>query len=237
MNRAKAVWTMPVSAIRTDHRATHTAAIRVRGRRSARLLMGTDPSRKRTPPAPAMAPITASLAPSVSWMSGLSTATAALSKPTSAPASPMVMTVVQPPMRSASRSGISSPPTPGRRSSGRTTGGVGARAASRRDSSSRTAAASPRSSASPPVTRWARSGRRLDRFLVVDGQVLARLRRELGQEHRVPGVVLVRPNGPRDALQGRHGLQAFDGLDERRLGDRVLDGPPSRHGRRAGRCS
>ena len=64
---------------RRPTRAIETAAISLRGCRSASVLSGIEPSRNSTPKAPPMAPMTASDTPRLSWMSGASTASAVLS--------------------------------------------------------------------------------------------------------------------------------------------------------------
>jgi hypothetical protein len=120
MNSQKAFWTVPVRATSTPQIDIEAAAMSLRGWRSARVLSGIDPSRNRTPNAPPMAPITASLTPRLDWMSGARMASAVLSNPSMSRVAPTATTVEAPPTRSASRRPIESAPTPGRRSSGNT---------------------------------------------------------------------------------------------------------------------
>ena len=119
-NNHTALVTRPVANTTTDHAAVANDATLVRGARSARAPNGKAPRTKRTPNAPPMTPITASLTPRLDWMSGASTASAVRSSHSTTTMSDSTTSVATPPHRTAARSATGSSPTPGSRSSGST---------------------------------------------------------------------------------------------------------------------
>src|SRR3954447_21845575 len=205
MNNQNAFCTAPVANTTHDHTASETPAISLRGWRSASVLIGIDPTRKSTPNAPPIAPKTASLTPSVRWMSGARIPTAAVSNDAVMRAMPSVSTSALPPARSASRIDIGSPPTPGNRSSGRTTRSAPCCASWRRASSSSTVAA-----------KAATLSGDLD-GLIRTPHALSGIGADVAQVDEIEPVVLRGRQGAADGEARGNGAERFDAADDRTL--------------------